>query len=108
MISKAQEVSCEELIAFIKEKGQKSEEVTSLSLDSSWLNNVTLYKYDGKYYVIAKIKKDEYGYSTKSYVFCNIPYSNWSSFHSPYNFITHGTYGERFHEYIIDYVCNCN
>ena len=105
--AKAQDVSCEDLKNFIKQKGYKQEEVISLTLDSSWLHNVVLYKYENKYYVIAEIKKDDFGFSTKSYVFCNIPYSNWTNFHSLYVISSNTTYGERFHKYIKDYICNC-
>lgn len=103
----SQEISCDDLKKFIKQKGYKQEEVISLTLDSSWLHNVVLYKYENKYYVIAEIKKDDFGFSTKSYVFCNVPYSNWTNFHSLYVISSNTTYGERFHKYIIDYQCNC-
>ena len=106
-IGQAQEVSCDDLIKFIENNGKLEKQVMSLVLDSSWLQKVTLYKYDNKYYVVAKIKKDEYSYFTKSYVFCNIPYSNWTRFYSLYNYSSSDTYGERFHKYIIDYICDC-
>ena len=108
-ISNAQEISCNDLIDFIKSKGSKQTELHSYNLDSSWLHNVKLYKYDNKYYVITEIKESEYNiYNTKSYIFCNIHYSNWNSFHSNIaNFYSNSTYGERFHKYIKDYLCNC-
>ena len=56
---------------------------------------------------IAEIKANEYSYSTKSYIFCGIPYSNWSNFKNGYNYSDSRTYGERFHAYIIDYQCSC-
>lgn len=105
--AKAQEVSCEDLKNFIESKGTQQVEVYSLTLNSSWLQNVKLYKYDNKYYVIAAIKKNKYDiYNTKSYIFCNIPYSNWTSFHT-FDLYGESTYGERFHKYIKDYICNC-
>lgn len=102
----SQEVSCTDLLDFIKTKGSYVSSIKSYMLDSSWLYEVTAYSYDGKYYVEAKIKENEYSYTTKSYIFCGIPYMNWSNF----NYGSYGdskSYGERFHKYIIDYQCNC-
>ena len=104
--SNAQEVSCTELMGFIKSNGSYYDEISSYTMNSSWLNKVTCYSYDNKYYIIAEIKESEYSYSTKKYVFCNIPYSNWRNFKIgglDYN----STHGERFQKYIIDYKCNC-
>ena len=105
--AKAQEVSCEDLKNFIEKEGVYVSSFSSFTLDSSWLRKVTCYTYDSKYYVIAEIKKNEYSYITKSYIFCGIPYSNWSNFKNGYNYSDSRTYGERFHAYIIDYQCNC-
>lgn len=102
----SQKMSCDELLNFVKTEGRYVSSVSSYSMDSSWLKEVTAYSYDGKYYVIAKIKKDEYSYSANTYVFCGIPYSNWSNF----QYGSYGdskSYGERFHKYIIDYQCSC-
>ena len=105
--AKAQEVSCEDLKNFIEEKGMYQYSLSNITLKSSWLYKVTCYSYDMKYYVIAEIKANEYSYTTKSYIFCGIPYSNWSNFKNGYNYSDSRTYGERFHAYIIDYQCNC-
>ena len=105
--SYSQTVSCDDLLEFIKAKGSYVSRVSSYTLDSEWLNDVTAYTYEGKYYVIAKIKKDKYSYSTKTYLFCGIPYRNWTSFKNG-GYGTSDSYGSRFHTYIIDYTCNCN
>lgn len=105
--SYSQEVSCEDLKNFIEKNGMYQYSLSSYTLNSSWLYKVTCYSYDMKYYVIAEIKANEYSYSTKSYIFCGIPYSNWSNFKNGYNYSDSRTYGERFHAYIIDYQCNC-
>lgn len=102
----SQNVSCEELLNFVKTEATFVGTVSSYLMDSSWLNEVTAYSYDGKYYIIAKIKKDEYSYSTTSYVFCSVPYMNWSNFRTG-SYGDSKSYGERFHKYIIDYQCNC-
>ena len=104
---KSQEISCEKLKNFIEKGGRYVSSLSSYTLNSSWLYKVTCYSYEMNYYVIAEIKKSEYSYQTKSYVFCGIPYSNWSNFKNGYNFSDKRTYGERFHDYIIDYQCNC-
>lgn len=104
---KSQEISCEKLKNFIEKEGRYVSSLSSYTLNSSWLYKVTCYSYEMNYYVIAEIKKSEYSYQTKSYVFCGIPYSNWSNFKNGYNYSDSRTYGERFHAYIIDYQCNC-
>jgi hypothetical protein len=75
-------------------------------MNSSWLNKVTAYSYNYKIYVIAEIKKNDYDFNPKSYIFCVIPSMNWQNFQfGGYN--DSPSYGERFHKYIFDYKCNC-
>ncbi len=100
----AQDVTCNDLADFVKSEGYYKANVPSYILDSEWLSDVTAYSYEYKVYVIAKIKKSEWDFNPKSYVFCGIPESNWTKFSS--TFSDH-TYGERFHAYIMDYKCNC-
>lgn len=102
-----QQVSCEDLFEFIINKGYKKGAVSSYTMNSSWLNEVTAYSYENKIFVVAKIKENEYSYNTNSYIFCGIPSMNWT------NFVYGGygdddSYGKRFHKYIMDYKCNCN
>ena len=99
----AQEVSCNDLLDFIKSEGYKNSSISNWTLNSSWLYEVTAYSYDYKIYVVAEIKKNEYSLQTNTYIFCGIPSMNWSNF----QFGTSDSYGERFHKYIIDYKCNC-
>lgn len=102
----SQEVSCTDLLDFIKSKGSYVGSIPNYILDSSWLYEVTAYRYDGNYFAIAKIKENEYSYRTKSYIFCAIPYMNWSNFYYG-GYGDSKSYGERFHKYIMDYQCNC-
>ncbi|MCA1764350.1 MAG: hypothetical protein ABR574_07730 [Cryomorphaceae bacterium] len=104
--SKAQDVSCDELKDFIVEEGFRKASISSYTLDSEWLHEVTAYTYEMRTYVVAEIKNNAYSYSTNAYVFCSIPSSNWSSFRNG-GYGDSDSYGERFHKYIIDYRCNC-
>ncbi len=109
----AQDISCEDLMGLVEDEGYNFDNVGFYQLmNSSWLKDVKAFKIEIDYrdiiFVFAEIKKDEYGFSTKKYVFCNVPQSNWDKFSKPFlNFSDNSTYGERFHKYIIDYVCNC-
>jgi len=104
----SQNVSCTQLLDYVESNGRYKGSVSSLSLyDSSWLNEVKAYTIDGNLAVVAKIKKNQYDLSGKKYVFCGIPSSNWDAFY--YGTYDYGlSYGERFHKYIMDYVCECN
>ena len=105
--SNAQKVSCSELVDFLKKEGSYYSTVSSYTLNSSWLYEVTAYKYNGKIYILAKIKENEYSYQTNTYIFCGIPTYNWNQFQYA-SYGDNSTYGERFHKYIFDYQCNCN
>lgn len=103
----SQQVSCDDLMDYVKTEGYKKGSISSYALfDSSWLKSVDAYQVDDVIVVIADIKKDEWGYSSKKYIFCDIPERNWRSFSSAYLNLN-STYGERFHEYILDFVCDC-
>jgi len=104
--SYSQDVSCDDLLKFVKSEGSYESSIGVHTLNSDWLYEVTAYRYESKYYVIAKIKNNKYSYETKSYVFCGIPYRNWSDFKYG-SYSDSKSYGERFHKYIIDYQCNC-
>jgi len=105
-IGSAQEVSCENLLEFIESEGYRKGSLSSYTLNSSWLYKVTAYEYDYRIYVVAEIKRNEYSFSTNTYIFCGIPSQNWSNFRYG-SYGDSNSYGERFHKYIIDYVCNC-
>ncbi len=74
-------------------------------MDSSWLVKVEYYQvdYDGGL-VIAYIKKNDYDFKGKPYIFCGISSQRWSAFKTEG---LYGSYGEAFHKYIMDYTCDC-
>jgi hypothetical protein len=76
-------------------------------LSSSWLSKVEAYDYESKVIVIAEIK-GEGSFFPKKYIFCNVPVENWKYFEGLSPISSSKTYGERFHEAIIDYKCDCD
>jgi len=101
-----QTVTCSDLIYDVESKLREEKTISSYVLNSTWLSKVTAYEYEGSYIIIASIKQNDWDYSGKKYVFCGVPYRNWSSFSYSYlDFNT--TYGENFHKYIMDYLCYC-
>lgn len=107
LIARTQTISCDELYNFIVENGYKKTTIHRYVMNSSWLNKVTAYSYNYKLYVVAEIKKNDFDFNPKSYIFCLIPSQNWFNFqYGAYR--DSDSYGERFHKYIMDYKCNCN
>jgi len=108
-IAFSQTVSCDELISYCENNGRFYQMVSSTILliePSSWLYEVKAYYVEEILVVIAKIKRDAFGFNTKKYIFCNVPYDNWFNFN--YSFLDlNSTYGERFRKYIYDYQCDC-
>lgn len=102
----SQEMSCDDLQDFIETNGYQKSSMSNYVLNSTWLDKVTAYDYDFNIYVVAEIKESEYSYSTRTYIFCGIPSQNWSHFQYG-DYGDSDSYGERFHKYVIDYVCNC-
>src|SRR5688500_10344911 len=81
--SQAQDIDCEELTIYAEENGYRIGRVSPLQLfESSWLKEVVAYEIEDIIVVVASIKKDEFGFSFKKYIFCGIPRSNWKSFYS--------------------------
>ncbi|WP_320418779.1 hypothetical protein [Tenacibaculum sp. IB213877] len=105
-LSFSQEVDCEDLLEYIETNGSYKTSLSNYTLNSSWLYEVTAYEYDFEIYVIAKIKRNEYDYSPRSYIFCGIPSENWSDFQYG-GYSDSDSYGDRFHKYIKDYQCTC-
>lgn len=99
--SSKKSITWNDVIRSVERNNRPIGEVSRISLTySDWLNSVKAYKIDGKYYVIAEIKR---GYDSQKYIFCNIPKRNWDRFANSMDATT--SYGEKFHKYILDYVC---
>jgi hypothetical protein len=104
---KSQTVRCQELLDFVVENGNYKGEVSSLSLiNSSWLKSVKAYQYKNSIFIVAEISTDDFGFSSKQYIFCGIPLRNWENFSNGLVDFDLG-YGKKFHKYIIDYKCDC-
>ena len=98
---------CSDLISYILDKGQKIGKVEGVKLsDSSWLKSVVAYEYNNLIFSIVVLKKVQYSFDEKSYIFCKIPKTNWQRFSQPSSSLDK-SYGEKFHVYIIDHKCNC-
>lgn len=102
----AQTPKCTELISYAKANGRFHGEVNfPLLMESSWLHKVTSYKIDNTIVVIAEIKDEKYSFITKEYIFCGVTEKEWYTFSD--GWFNKGTYGERFHDNIMDNLCNC-
>ena len=106
-ISNAQDVSCPELMKYVKSKGFIKDYIVPAitPYNSSWLIRVTAYNVENTIAVIAKIKTDNYG-GSKEYVYCGIPPNNWYNLKSIMT-SSDNSYGKRFHKYIKPYKCEC-
>ena len=105
-LSFSQDISCSELLDFVKQNGYSSGSVDSFTMQSSWLHRVTQYSYDSMNFVVAEIKENEYSFNTKKYIFCGVPSYNWSQFRFG-GYGMSNSYGERFHDLIFPYKCDC-
>ncbi len=99
-------ISCKELIEYVKLYGDNIQSLDALRLSSSWLKEVKAYEVNDKIVVIAQIYKGEVRIATMEYIYCDIPRRNWDKFYEPI-FNTNLTYGEKFHEYINPFKCDC-
>ena len=99
----AQSVSCNDLVEYVQKKTSYPDRVTPMT--SKMLAKVEYYEVDDSGLVIAYIKRNEWEFSGKPYIFCGISYRRWSAFKS--DGMING-YGEAFHKYIIDYTCKCD
>ncbi|MEZ4942144.1 MAG: hypothetical protein R3D58_14795 [Saprospiraceae bacterium] len=99
-----QTISCSDLVNAVEAEASYYDQVTSISLlTSEFLEEVKAYQYEDILFVIAKFKREPGEIFSKKYIFCGVPTSNWRSF----KYGIGDSYGKRFHQYIMDHVCNC-
>lgn len=96
-------VDCNTLMEFVKENCSLQDQVSCYN--SSMLESVQSYNWEGTIVVIANIKSNKYDIYGKPYIFCDVPISNWTYFR---NTSSNESWGKAFHEYIMDYKCDCN
>lgn len=99
---KAQTISCNQLYQAVAKSNYPE---TVNCYNSSMLVKVEYYTYNGTGVVVAYIKDNKYDYKGSPYIFCGISIYSWM------NFKTSGysnSWGEAFHDYIMDYKCNCD
>lgn len=95
----SKKITCYSLMDFIFANHQFKERIDISN--SSMLESVTLYSYNGSNYIMALIK-----HSTDSviYIYCGISQESWNNFKY---FGKIKSWGESFNYYIADNKCNC-
>ena len=96
------DISCDELYSYVVSESGYPTKVSCNG--SSMLLKVEKYSAVGVNFIVAYFKKSDYDYKGVPYIFCGVPSPNWSNFKSSG---ISGSWGEAFHEYIMDYTCNC-
>jgi hypothetical protein len=99
---------CDEILKIVKTKNLY-QNVSSIDLfSSSWLYEVSAYTIKSKIYVIAVIKNENLLATKSEYVFCDVPIENWEKFYDRLVGLREGkSYGEKFREYILPNICDC-
>lgn len=100
--SNAQSISCQELFEIVTEKYDSKDEVTCFN--SEMLTKATHYEVEGMGFVVGYIKSNNYDFRGKPYIFCGVSSWQWSSFKM--NGMSN-SWGEAFHEYIRNKICDC-
>ena len=85
------ELSCHELLKLVKDEGYRKEYLDSSDMNSSALDFVALYEYDGVYYVIV-----EFTSSSQQYIYCDINKRYWDAFVEN----EEDSYGSGYYNYI--------
>ena len=91
--------SCTELKHLVMDSGDKIESLDDSDMNSSALEYIALYEYDGSYYIIV-----EFTSSSKKYIYCDINKSDWNNFTSN----DQDSYGESFQIYLRNSTCSCS
>ena len=100
--SSAQSISCSELHDVVTTKSYYKDVVNCFG--SSMLVKATRYEYEGVGFVVALIKQGKYDFKGTTYIFCGISSYAWSNFKG--KGMT-DSWGEAFHQYIMDRTCDC-
>ena len=101
-INYSQKYSCHEIMNYVKNNYDKQEIV--ICYGSKMLIKAEWYEIDGTGYVIAYFSQFDYDIYGKPYIFCGISRERWYSFKLNG---TYGSWGESFHEKIMNLKCDC-
>jgi len=94
--------TCNEVISYAKKNYDSKD--SPMIISSTMLAKIERYKVGSSSVVVAYIKKNDYDLYGSPYIFCGISDQRWSSFK---NGGLYGSWGKSFHQYIIDYTCDC-
>lgn len=100
---KAQTISCQELYEVVTENYDNRDAVNVMM--STMLTKAVYYTVDGNGFVVANIKRNDFDMQGAPYIFCGISSQRWARFKSEGMY---GSWGEAFHKYIRDYICDCD
>ncbi len=93
------DMSCTEILETVVDDGDLISDLDDSDMNSSALDYIALYEYEGLYYLVV-----EFTSSSKKYVYCDINYGDWNEFVDNAG----DSYGESFNEYLTNSNCNCN
>lgn len=90
---------CDQLVEFIKRRGNISQYLSDADMNSTALNKASLYEYDGMYYVVIRFQDGNH-----DYIYCDIDLSYWNRFADN----DEDSYGRGYQKWIRPYTsCNC-
>lgn len=90
---------CDELLEFIQNEGDRIRYIDDSDMNSTALNNVSLYEYDGIYYVVIRFQDGNH-----EYIYCDIDLSYWNRFADN----DEESYGRGYQNWIRPYTsCDC-
>ena len=93
------DLSCDELLQLVQNDGSRLEYLDQSDMNSSALDYIALYEYDGVYYVVI-----EFTSSSQEYIYCDISRNYWDAFVENED----NSFGSGYHNYIRPYTsCNC-
>ncbi len=91
--------NCDELLELIQNEGDRIRYLDNDDMNSTALNNVSLYKYNGIYYVALRFLDNNH-----EYIYCDINLSYWNRFANN----DEGSYGKGYQNWIRPYTnCGC-